>query len=966
MVAIGEDDALTNQRQPTVTAGTPDLLRTKLAPPRLHTSLLPRTLLLARLTEAVERKLTLLSAPAGFGKTTLVSQWVKQQDAGGRMQDEVEKVTLHPASFRLHPSCVAWLSLDENDNDPVRFWRYVITACQRFAPAVGVAALRLLQTAARPAWETVLTRLLNDLTEYTSQDAHWVLVLEDYHVIQAPSVHETLTFFLDHLPAPFHVIITTRHDPPLPLAPMRARNELSELRALDLRFSQAETQLFFQQALAAPLAPAAIAYLAERTEGWVAGLHLAALALQQRPQPAAMSHFLATFRGSHEHIFSYLVAEVLRAQSPAHQEFLLQTSVLSRLSGALCDAVTGRADSEAVLADLERANLFLLPFVEEQASRPLGNSAPAVTVAAGDRAWYRYHALFAEAMQQAARRQLGEEALRALSQKASRWYEAHGLRTEAIETALTAQDWRRAATLIAGTTDPMNPSNEYHTLRRWIDLMPADVLRAQPALAFLYAVAILFTSERRSPATMALVQAPLQMAEEEWSAAGETHNLGAVLALRALLAWLQGRLSDAFAAAQAALARLPATEKQWRGVVLIFVGVADLQAGRLAAAAQNLTTARALCERTGNEFGKLDAALNLGEVYTQQGELRQAAQLYHYVLSAAEDAQMEQEQARIRVGNALIGLSALAYEGNALADAEQQALQALAIGEQVAYTDLQIRANLLLAQVEQARGATVAAQQRLHTLVARIAEPRWAALLRRVHAQQAQLALATGDQVAVEQWATTVTPQDAQEQEQLLCVRWWIASGQTDAALSWLAPRQAEANDQGRIGAGLAMRLLQSLAWKRTGCLTQAQQSLLTALRLAQPKGYQRLFLDEGEWLMGLLLGLLPTLTEEPLRAYSQELLAAFGVAGEQAAVASQPPVSQRQEKRLAGLIEPLSDREEDVLRLIAAGLATDEVARELVITVGTVRTHLKHIYGKLDAHNRVQAVERARALQLL
>lgn len=872
----------------------------------------------------------------------------------------------NPSSFIPHPFQVAWLSLDENDNDPVRFWRYLIAACQRLAPEVGIAALSLLQTAARPAWETVLTRLLNDLTEYTSQDEQSLLVLEDYHVISAMPVHEMLTFFLDHLPGTFHLIITTRHDPPLPLAPMRARNELSELRALDLRFSQAETQLFFRQALAAPLAPAAIEYLADRTEGWVAGLHLAALALQQRSQPAAMSHFLATFRGSHEHIFSYLVAEVLRAQPADYQEFLLQTSVLGRLSGALCDAVTGRTDSEAVLVELERANLFLLPFIEEQGPRPIVNRVQAATVMASGRAWYRYHALFAEAMQKAARRQWGEDALRALSHKASLWYEHHGLLTEAIETALTAQDCSRAATLIADTIDPLNPSNEYHTLRRWIVRVPEAILRTQPALAFLYAVAILFTSERRAPTTMARVQAALQIAEEQWSAPAETHKLGAVLALRALLAWLQGRLPDAFAAAKAALARLPATEQQWRGVALIFVGVEELQAGRLSAAAQHLTTARSLCASTGNEFGKLDATLTLGEVYTQQGELRQAAHLYHYVLCAAENTQMEQEQAKIRVGNALLGLGALTYEWNELANAEQQAQQALAIGEQVAYTDVQIRAALLLAQVEQAQGATVAAQQRLHTLVAQSAEPRWAMLLRRVHTEQVRLALATGDRVAVEQWTTTVRPQATQEQEQLLLVRWWIACGQLGAALSWLDQQQAAASEQGRSGACLELLLLQSLAHKTAGCLAEAQQTLLTALRLAQPKGYQRRFLDEGEWLMHLLFALLPNLPDDPLRAYAQDLLAAFGVSGGQEPTAVKPLTPQRHASVPAGLIEPLSDREEDVLRLVAVGLGTDEVARELVISVGTVRTHLKHIYSKLDAHNRVQAVERARALQLL
>lgn len=336
-----------NQRQPTSPTGAHELLRTKLAPPRLHATLVPRLSLQASLAEAVERKLTLLSAPAGFGKTTLVSQWSAQASSGSIASSALST-----------PYLSAWLSLDANDNDPVRFWRYLIAACQRFAPEIGQAALKLLQTAARPAWEHVLTGLLNDLAEHTGDPKQAVLVVEDYHLITAAQVHETLTFFLDHLPPACHLIITTRQDPPLPLAQWRASNELSELRASDLRFSRAETQAFFQQAIPLPVAPAAITYLAERTEGWVAGLHLATLALQKRPEPQFMGQFLATFRGTHEHIFTYLVAEVLHAAPAERQIFLLQTSMLSRLCSDLCNAVTNRKDSELVLEALEQANLF--------------------------------------------------------------------------------------------------------------------------------------------------------------------------------------------------------------------------------------------------------------------------------------------------------------------------------------------------------------------------------------------------------------------------------------------------------------------------------------------------------------------------------------------------------------------------------------------------------------------------------
>lgn len=578
-------------------------------------------------------------------------------------------------------------------------------------------------------------------------------------------------------------------------------------------------------------------------------------------------------------------------------------------------------------------------------------------------------------MQQAARRQLGKAELRALSLKASLWYEQHALLTEAIETALMAEDFDRAAELIERTLDPLNRNYEHQTLRHWIERLPETVLQVHPTLAFLYAVAILFTSDRRASTTLGLLQPPLQIAEEHWRATQAEEKLGAVLAFRALLAWLQGDLDQAFTIAKQAVARLPQDELQWRDICLIFIGVEELRAGNLHAARPMLTTARELCEVTGNEFGALDATLTLGEVYARQGELRQAAQLYQHVLTAAEGAQMEREQAVIRVSNALLGLSMLAYEWNDLATAEQQATQALAIGDQVAYVDLQIRATLCLARIDQARGALASAQQRLHALIARIAQPRWSTLLRRVHTEQARLMLGEhgrSDLAGVEQWAATVATQKEQvaqlqqEQEALVHIRLLLAQDKTAAVLPLLERWQAEAQEQGRTGSMLEMLILQSITYSAVDQLSEARQTLLEALRLAQSKGYQRLFLDEGERLACLLPSVLPSISDEPLRAYVQGLLTAFGHEPWAEQATSQPVTPLRVQTPTSQLIEPLSERECDVLRLVAAGLATDEIAQELVISVGTVRTHLKHIYGKLDAHSRVQAVERARAFNLL
>ncbi len=499
-------------------------------------------------------------------------------------------------------------------------------------------------------------------------------------------------------------------------------------------------------------------------------------------------------------------------------------------------------------------------------------------------------------------------------------------------------------------------------------------------LAFLYAVAILFTSERRAADTFTRLQIPLQIAEKHWGEAQDASKLGALLAFRSLLAWLQGALDDAFVTAKQALTHLPEGEMQWRGICLIFVGVEQLQTGQVNDAEKTLTTARAFCEVTGNEFGALDAAILLGEVYLRQAELRQSAQLYQVVLDRAQNTQMERDQATIRVGSALIGLGTLAYEWNELPRCAQQAEQALAIGAQVGYFDLQSRASMLLARLEHVRGETDAAQQRLHTMIAQTAQPRWLTLVRRMRAEQAWIALASGNLAAVEQWAATVPQRKEeiaelqQEQEALLLAQLWIEQGDTDAALTLLERRQTDARAQGRIGNIIEILIIKSLAHGASNDLPQAHATLLEALHLAQPGGYIRLFVDQGQRLAHVLASLAPTITEEPLLTYVQTLLSAFGLSAfgtseqesNKGAQSSQRVTSLHAHTTTPHLIEPLSERELDVIRLVAAGLATDEVAQELVISVGTVRTHLKHIYAKLDVRSRVQAVERARAFNLL
>ena len=905
---------------------TYELLSTKLAPPRPHPSLVSRGSLLARLDEGLQHKLTLLSAPAGFGKSTLVSEWIAAR------------------SERQEALPVAWVSLDAGDNDPVRFWRYVITACQVFDAAVGESALALLRTSRRLPFETVLTTFINALAQVPQRG---VLVLEDYHFIISPQIHETMAYFVDHLPVTLHLLILTRSDPPLPLARLRAHNDLCELHAADLRFSLAETESFLRQALPFQLSTEAITRLEARTEGWVAGLRLLALALQGRKEPRDLERILVTFTGSHRHILEYLVADVLSSQPEDLQEFLLQTAFLNRLTGSLCDAITGRNDSERLLERLEHANLFLIPLDESGQ-------------------WYRYHTLFAEAMQHEARRRLGEDYLHSLYDKASRWFEEQGLLAEAVEVALSARDFARAADLIERIVGPQSNINELHTLLRWVEQLPEELLQFHPALCMSYASALLFTLDRSDPATRALIEVPLELAERCWRAAGNMPKLGEALAFRSQVAWWQGDLPQAFAAARQAH-ELPAEQGTvWRGAGMLFLGVEELFAGKFDEARRTALEGRALFESVGNAYGARAATGILGELSSRQGELHAAAQFYRQLFAeAAEDP--------FDMTSALIGLAALSYEWNELQRAEQEVSQALdlgkhrvnEIGKYHAEQLIQVPGSLVLARVLHARGATAQAQHLLQELVVLTLERRWLYLHREVLAEQARLQLSVADLAAVQRWLTTITQlgedfrRVQQEREALIVVRLRIAQGETEAALHLLDHWLAEAHAQGRSRSEIEMLVLKALAYYSTNKhLPQAKQTLLQALTLARPEGYQRLFLDEGHEMAAALRAVLPDVREEPLAAYVRALLYAFARQGLEHRVSPSSTSAQ--------LYEPLSPQEQRVLRLLAAGRSNPEIAQELVVSVNTVKTQVQSIYRKLNVKSRWEAAEAARSLDLL
>ena len=952
------------------------LLVPKLRPPRRAASLVTRPRLLARLDAGLDGKLTLLSAPAGFGKTTLVSQWIAERST--HQSDQ------HP----LPP--VAWVSLDSGDNDPVRFWRYVMTACQAWQAMPGQSALMLFHTAPQSPLEAVLTLFLNELSQLPRKG---LLVLEDYHVITTSQIHETLTFVLDHLPTTLHLVIITRVDPPLPLPRWRAHNDLCELHIEDLRFSREETQTFLQQTMPFPLSREVIMHLDTHLEGWVTGLRLVTLTLQGRmtQQEVELEQVLATFSGNHRHLLEYFVTEVLDAQPEPLQVFLLHTSVLHRLTGSLCDAVTGRNDSEQLLEAMERAGLFLIPLE-------------------GGGRWYRYHTLFAEAMQYEARRRLGDEAVRSCLSRASVWYEHHGMLTEAVEAALEAQAFARAAVLLEQIIRPhyVQEVYEYHTISRWLDAFSEAILGQHPKLCFRLAMPLLFSSDLQAPTSPAPIERLLHLAEQAFQAEDNRSGLGEVRAARALLARLQGDVALAARLARQALAWLPAGEQQWRATCLRCLGEEERLSGRLHEARQTLLEAQALFAAAGNRYATRDTLLALGEVCFLQGELHQAAELYRAALATAGEGLADTGQAlldlaRLRIdnnpittsfmtdkGQALLGLARLSYEWNDLAAAEQEAQEALDLGTCLADETLQVHASLVLADIQQARGQTAQAQHRLQVLLAQMPPHHPPLLHREIRVAQARLQLAALDLTAVEHWSITSakyresTPLLQQEQEELLVARLVMAQekasalrpaepegshargmagrkSKVDEALHLLARRRVEAHQQGRTRSDVEMLVLMALLHFAHQRQSQAWQRLREALALAHAEGYQRLFLDEGEPMMALLRAVLPMIGKEAPDTYVRTLLRAF--ARQQleqfAPAAAGSPGSAR-------LIEPLSPQEHRVLRLLVAGFSNPEIAEAMVVSNNTVKTQVQSIYRKLGVSSRKEAREAVRGQHLL
>jgi LuxR family maltose regulon positive regulatory protein len=880
------------------------ILATKLYRPPPRPQVVCRPRLIERLNKGLHGKLTLLSAPAGFGKTTLVSEWL---------------------AACKRPS--AWLSLDAGENDPVRFLTYLIAAVQTIAPTLGKGVLDVLHSPQPPSTEVLLTTLLNDLTTIPGP---FVLVLDDYHLLDAKAVDQVLTSLVEHLPLQMHLVISTREDPQLPLVRLRARGQLTELRAADLRFTPAEAAEFLQEVMGLHLSADDIAALETRTEGWIAGLQLAALSLQGVPDPTRL---IQSFTGSHQFVLDYLVEEVLEQQPDHLQTFLLQTSILERLCGPLCEAVVldPAVSGQVTLEALDRANLFLVPLDHE-------------------RRWYRYHHLFAELLRQRLHQRIGSSTgeekvgVAELHLRASVWYEAQGLELEAFQHAAAANDVDRAARLLLkGKRIPMHLRGAMTTLLDWLGSLPKTELDARPALLVRYASGLLVIGQTSGvEEKLHAAEAALQSAEPD----NTTQDLiGQIATTRAMLASNQLQGDIMLAQARRALEYLHPKNLVFRTTAHCLLGLASLLQGERAAAHRAYTEAIALSQASGNSFFTVIATSGLGTVQEAETQLHQAAQTYQRVLMLAGDMPLPV------LYEAHLGLARIHYEWNDLEAAEQHGRQSLHLARQYASdVDRFVVCEVFLARLQLAQGDVTGAAARLSEASQSSRRQHFAHRLPEVAAAQVLTFLRQGNVGAAAHLAET-------RELPLSQARVHLAEGDPTAALAVLARLRRQVEARGWADEWLKVLVLEALAFQAQGDHDQAVQLLLDALARAEPEGFIRLFVDEGRPLARLLAS---AASQGRMPDYLGKLLAAFEVEKqkhETTALQFPPPQP---------LIEPLSRRELEVLRLIAQGLSNQEISERLVIALETVKGHNKQIFAKLQVQRRTEAVARARELGLL
>jgi LuxR family transcriptional regulator, maltose regulon positive regulatory protein len=954
------------------------ILTTKLYVPRPRDRQVERPQLLDRLAAGLRGPLTLIAAPAGFGKTTLLADWVAT-------------ASLSAQSSALSTR-VAWLSLDASDNDPAVFLRYLIAALQEaLNSAVGAMALVLMESQPPPL-SVVLTALINDLVNVrpeagalervdssrppglTPHAARLILVLDDYHVIDTPAIHEALSFLLDHLPPALHLVIASREDPPLPLARLRGRGQLTELRAADLRFDSSEVATFLNDVMRLNLSADAVAALDTRTEGWITGLQLAALAIQNHTN---RDRFVGALPGSNRFIVDYLASEVLDQLPAELRTFMLSTSILNRMCGPLCDAVLGVTNgqrpkakdqsdtsllhgpwsavdesySQSILDNLERANLFLIPLDEE-------------------RHWYRYHQLFAEVLRERLARSFPITDIANLHKQASIWFEQRELAGEAIEHALAARDFERAAGLIERIATPMSLDGQYVTLGGWLAQLPANLFDTRPYLALAYAAVASLNSDYAAAETY------LQQADAGarlWESEQASALYREIAAHRAVLASMRGD-ERSIELGRMALAQLP-ERHALRSVVVAGLSYAYFYVGNLAAADKLLHASLAARHIQSSQIvvGVSLVAL-LAMVRRAQGRLREVLRLSDEVLQRSSHGGRTMPLSGALLAYLLLGLTQC--EQNDL-DASEHTLRQCASLAGEYHVDLYaLLAQFYLGQVLGARGDLAGALDLVEQAAAAGAQYLSPLNQCEIEGYRVMLWLKHGDLASATRWAAryeraadSARPRfTAYDYDRFALARVYMAQGRLDAAYAAVAGllHDAETTEHGRYV--IWALALQALILQAQGDTATALDSLARALTLAEPEGYVRVFLDEGPPMAALLAQV--ARHHAPVAEYAARLLAAFQssevrVLSFESGIEEQPAHSSKLNTQ-SSLVEPLSERELEVLRLLAEGRDNAEIARALVVAVSTIKSHVNHIFGKLGVGNRLEAVLRARQLNLL
>lgn len=894
--------------------------------PRLKIVLRPRLIDLLNQGLSLGRKLTLISAPAGFGKTTLVSEWIA--DCG------------RPAT---------WLSIDEGDSDLTRFLTYLISALQTIHAGIGSEALGGVQTSQPPPIESILTTLLNEISTIPNE---FILVLDDYHLIDARVVDNALTFLLEHLPPQMHLVITTREDPNLPLARFRVRNQLTELRITDLRFTPSEAAEFLNQVMGLSLSAEDIAVLETRVEGWIAGLQLAALSLQSHQD---IHGFIQAFAGDHRYIVDYLVEEVLQSQPEATRNFLLQTSILDRLNGPLCDAVTAQLESKAKLETLQRGNFFLIPLDDK-------------------RDWYRYHHLFADVLRM---HLIAEhpDLMPVLHMRASEWFEQNGSTADAIRHALAAKDFERAAELIERALPFMRQSRQESTLLGWLKALPDELFQNHPVLNVNYAGTLMQNGQFDG------VESRLQDVEQ-WLATPEDIRIhpvyvseeefqrvpSSVHMYHAAIALAKGDVANTMTHAHKVLELARVDDDFPRGAASSLLGLASWTSGDLETAYEMFSNGMAHLQKVGFISDVIGGSVTLADIRITQGRLREAMSIYERGLQLAT-----KQGASVLRGAAdmHVGMSALYFERNELNTAEQHLLKSKELGELNELLKNPYRWRVTKAQIREAYGDLEGALELLDEAES-LYMGDFSPNVRPIQALKARIWVKQGELEKALDWARerklSIKEEISymREFEQITFARILLSQYQNDDSISslhdaiGLLERLLKAAEEGgRNGSVIEILILQALAHQIQEDVPAALSALERALTLAEPEGYMRMFLGEGTAMSTLLR---EVAARKVLPNYTGKLLSAFEAERKGLDVESPPSA----EPASASLIEALSQRELDILRLFKTELSGPEIAQELVIALSTVRTHTKSIYNKLNVNSRRGAVKRAIELGLI